>query len=46
MVGDVMKKEDIDFIAGYIIVASLIVLICSAIAGCDGGWSIGGWEIK
>ena len=41
-----MRRTDIDFLAGYIIIIGFIILLCSFIAGCDSTWAIAGWEIK
>ena len=41
-----MKKNELVLIGGWIALLLSVLLIAITLSGCDGGWSVAGWEIK
>jgi hypothetical protein len=40
-----MSQNEVKILTGWIGIL-LFVLFLVSLLGCDGGWSIGGWEVK
>jgi hypothetical protein len=40
-----MSKNEIKILTAWIGIMVIIFMVIN-LCGCDGGWSIGGWEVK